>query len=253
MQGFNQIPFTNSYNTFHSQSYQPNVLSMFMNLQQTVAKQHMLLKLLLVQQQNPLLNGSQGEAQSIMTAQNFMPMEVSSQLVRSHLLKNQIGACFVKEEAGYETIYEKNVKELDHNIIVKAEVSLDTEASSEDGFSRNTPNSDFLSASLEESGSDEEDDKESENKIIRKNGFKLHRELDEQSETSKAKQRKSNKVIVPKRPPSKAKHLWINYGRKIVEFAVNHTTEDVQNKVKQLIGKLSSKKDFEDVFGEKAR
>lgn len=47
---------------------------------------------------------------------------------------------------------------------------------------------------------------------------------------------------------SKAKHLWVNYGRRILEYAVSQTKGSMQDKIKRLIGKLNSKKDFERTF-----
>jgi hypothetical protein len=83
--------------------------------------------------------------------------------------------------------------------------------------------------------------------IIRKNGFKSNKVTEKEDEKTDSK--KSKKTSTPKRPPSKAKHLWINYGRKIIEYAINHTQGEVQNRVRHYIGKLSSKKDFANVFG----
>jgi len=47
---------------------------------------------------------------------------------------------------------------------------------------------------------------------------------------------------------SKAKHLWVNYGRRILEYAISQTKGNMQNQIKQLVGKLNSKKDFERTF-----
>jgi len=49
----------------------------------------------------------------------------------------------------------------------------------------------------------------------------------------------------------KAKHLWINYGRKIVEFAIARTTGEAQVQARKMFGKLTTKKGFEEVFGVK--
>ena len=47
---------------------------------------------------------------------------------------------------------------------------------------------------------------------------------------------------------SKAKHLWVNYGRRIIEYAADKIEGLMQDKLRLLVGKLNSKKDFEKVF-----
>ena len=82
--------------------------------------------------------------------------------------------------------------------------------------------------------------------IIRRNGFKPLRsvEWDSQDESSSDVERPKKR-----RNPSKAKHLWINYGRRIVEYAVEQTQGNMQERIRQLFGRLNSKKDFKEVFG----
>lgn len=58
----------------------------------------------------------------------------------------------------------------------------------------------------------------------------------------------SEKYNADRKNPSKAKHLWVNYGRRIIEYGINQTEGVIQEKIKQLVGKLNSKKDFKDVF-----
>ena len=47
---------------------------------------------------------------------------------------------------------------------------------------------------------------------------------------------------------SKAKHLWVNYGRRILEHAAGEIGGVMQDRLKHLVGKLNSKKDFERTF-----
>jgi hypothetical protein len=80
--------------------------------------------------------------------------------------------------------------------------------------------------------------------IIKKNGFKPShpkKETDEQKPQEKIEKN-----------ASRAKHLWINYGRKIIEYAINHTQGEAQVKIRNLVGKLASKKDYLEIFGIKA-
>jgi hypothetical protein len=209
----------------------PDVVSLVFGLQQTVAKQQMLLKLLMLQNQVPQNCFPQVEQNLLFSQpQNLLSLERPSVLFPKSLHPFQ-----AKED-----------------MMVKLE-SAEGKFFADDLCAQSIQGSEG-STSMEESGSDEEESiKKRDFKIIRRNGFKPQRKFKEEetSDSGEEYPRKSNKMIIPKRPPSKAKHLWINYGRKIIEFAVNHTKDDVQNQIKQLIGKLSSKKDFEDVFGVK--
>jgi hypothetical protein len=89
--------------------------------------------------------------------------------------------------------------------------------------------------------------------IIRRNGFKpvdvtAHAKKQE-SDSDDESSDESGKILKGGRKnPSKAKHLWVNYGRRIIEYGINQTKGDMQEKIKQLIGKLNSKKDFEKIF-----
>jgi recombination DNA repair RAD52 pathway protein len=89
--------------------------------------------------------------------------------------------------------------------------------------------------------------------IIRRNGFKpvdvtSHAKKHE-SDSDDESTDESGKILKGGRKnPSKAKHLWVNYGRRIIEYGINQTKGDMQEKIKQLIGKLNSKKDFEKIF-----
>ncbi len=213
----------------------PDVVSLVFGLQQTVAKQQMLLKLLMLQNQTPQNCFPQVE-QNLLFAQpqNLLSLDRPSVIFPKSLHPFQ-----AKEDS-------------ELNRMVKLE-SAEGKFFADDLCAQSIQGSEG-STSMEESGSDEEESvKRRDFKIIRRNGFKSQRKFKEEetSDSGEEYPRKSNKMIIPKRPPSKAKHLWINYGRKIIEFAVNHTKDDVQNQIKQLIGKLSSKKDFEDVFGVK--
>ena len=92
-------------------------------------------------------------------------------------------------------------------------------------------------------------------KIMRRNGFKASKKSSENNIkvcklTSKAETESQNADDLDDQSKglSKAKHLWVNYGRRILEFAMNETKGTVQTKIKQLSGKLNSKRDFEEVF-----
>lgn len=81
-------------------------------------------------------------------------------------------------------------------------------------------------------------------KIIRRNGFKADKSLKTKLEEEIDSDDKDSK----EKNSSKAKHLWVNYGRRILEYAINQTKGAMQTRVKQLVGKLNSKKDFERTF-----
>lgn len=81
-----------------------------------------------------------------------------------------------------------------------------------------------------------EDGERKQPKIARRFGFKAEKK----TLTSEEKDKMKNS--------SNAKHLWVNYGRRIIEYAMNQTTGNMQVRVKQLAGKLNSKKDFERTF-----
>lgn len=88
--------------------------------------------------------------------------------------------------------------------------------------------------------------------IIRRNGFKPLKETinfkeDDVSVESEISSGSGTPYRV-RRNPSKAKHLWVNYGRRIVDYAITQTEGEVQEKVKKLTGKLNSKRDFEKTF-----
>ena len=94
----------------------------------------------------------------------------------------------------------------------------------------------------------EEDSNEKENESCRfirqrakkRNGFKPSKEkiiIKIEDEFSLAKRRRS-----------KAKHLWISYGRKIVEYAVKYTKGEQRKKIRVCDKKLESKKGYSEVF-----
>lgn len=91
-------------------------------------------------------------------------------------------------------------------------------------------------------------------KIIRRNGFKKSQQgtpSSQDEEECSSDEDMSPDLYKPnkgRRNPSKAKHLWINYGRRIVEYGIEKTEGDTQEKIRQLVGRLNSKKDFKDLF-----
>jgi len=76
--------------------------------------------------------------------------------------------------------------------------------------------------------------------IFRRNGFKKQGQLSPKTLENQKK-----------RTESKAHNLWVNYGRKIVDYAINQTRGFLQVRVRQFVGKLTTKKDYLDVFGVK--
>jgi hypothetical protein len=88
--------------------------------------------------------------------------------------------------------------------------------------------------------------------IIRRNGFKpLKEALNLKDDDSSIESESSSGFDTPyrtRRNPSKAKHLWVNYGRRIVDYALTQTEGDIQEKVKKLTGRLNSKRDYMKAF-----
>ena len=122
----------------------------------------------------------------------------------------------------------------------------------------NEPSSiDSTSEITEESLKESQEIVKKEPKIRRRNGFKTKAtkvsvkvediEEDDSVSTKEGSPTKSSLELKLKNS-SKAKHLWVNYGRRILEYAINQTKGPMQNKIKQLVGKLNSKKDFEKTF-----
>ena len=106
--------------------------------------------------------------------------------------------------------------------------------------------------------------------IIRRNGFKKSvnfdyikeksedREDEEENSSNDShstqpdplinRRRKSSNNNINTKNLSKAKHLWVNYGRRILEHAAGEIGGVMQDRLKHLVGKLNSKKDFERTF-----
>ena len=95
----------------------------------------------------------------------------------------------------------------------------------------------------EEDGDDEDDEKEEEEDEESEDSYSTQPEPVEE----KKKKRSTRKSKKPKNL-SKAKHLWVNYGRRILEYAAGKTGGYMQDRLKYLAGKLNSKKDFERTF-----
>lgn len=258
MHSFNQNNFfeqsypVNMFNAFPKAQVpvQPNMMNVFMNLQQTVVKQQMLLKLLLVQQQQQqqqTISQLNFRKEANIIIKNELQVQSPLQFIAQNplLLKANVEKTLIKEEMMEDS--RNAVKE--SSIFVKREPSVDTEATSEDLLHHCLPSTEVSSA-VNESDNEEDEEERRESKMIRRNGFKTQKS--DGNGVNEATPRKSNKIITPKRPPSKAKHLWINFGRKIIEFGINNTKDEVQERIKTLIGKLSSKKDFEDIFAVRA-
>lgn len=106
-----------------------------------------------------------------------------------------------------------------------------------------------------EATSEEKDSKGDchDHQIIRRNGFKPlgvnnKAKKDDFSDSDAESTCASKKEEKVRKNPSKAKHLWVNYGRRIIEYGISQTKGDLQERIKHLVGKLNSKKDFESVF-----
>lgn len=90
-----------------------------------------------------------------------------------------------------------------------------------------------LEEASDSSDDDDDDDERRVPKIKRRNGFK-----DQSTVGSEDANRKR----------SKAKHLWISYGRKIVEYAVKHSRPNLKKKIQKFENKLKSKKAYTQTF-----
>lgn len=80
--------------------------------------------------------------------------------------------------------------------------------------------------------------------ILKRHGFKAERT--KCKHTPITKREKKVKVV---RQRSKAKHLWITYGRKIAEYALKHTEGETHKKIKVLGEFLASKAGYFEAFG----
>ena len=74
----------------------------------------------------------------------------------------------------------------------------------------------------------------------RRNGFKQENASEINDSDRKSK--------ISKQRRSRAKHLWVSYGRRIVEYAWKNTEGDNKQKIQACIGKLKSKKGYSEVF-----
>jgi len=165
-------------------------------------------------------------------------------VVKQQLLINVLMIKHQQNELKLNSVLESTKKssfqgKLDHDLTLTHEHLHSTDVTSESGETV---------VGEEKEGNDEEKLPQ----IIRRNGFKAMRtmkshkkdEFDSDGEPCSA----SKKLDNLRKNPSKAKHLWVNYGRRIIEYGINQTKGEMQEKIKQLIGKLNSKKDFENVF-----
>jgi len=164
-------------------------------------------------------------------------------VVKQQLLINVLMIKHQQNELKLNSVLESTKKPTFHGkledlIMAQEHLHISTDVTSEGG---------------ETVGEDKEgNDEEKLPQIMRRNGFKTlktlksHKkeEFDSDGETCSS----SKKMENLRKNPSKAKHLWVNYGRRIIEYGINQTKGDMQEKIKQLIGKLNSKKDFENVF-----
>lgn len=76
--------------------------------------------------------------------------------------------------------------------------------------------------------------------IRKRNGFKQQNSIETNDSDRKSKLSKQRR--------SRAKHLWVSYGRRIVEYAWKNTEGDHKQKIQSCIGKLKSKKGYSEVF-----
>lgn len=90
------------------------------------------------------------------------------------------------------------------------------------------------------SSEDEEDCYNKTPQIRRRNGFKQENDSEINDSDRKSK--------IAKQRRSRAKHLWVSYGRRIVEYAWKNTEGDNKQKIQSCIGKLKSKKGYSEVF-----
>jgi len=138
----------------------------------------------------------------------------------------------------------------DFSINIKEEEPILQETQSTEAFERSIEErSDFSSPSLvikfeEELESEEDDDGDEEYTtkrlpIRRRNGFKKGKgKANEKNNKDKSQQR------------SRAKHLWITYGRKIIDYALENSQGPLYEKIKNC-HKLTSKRGYSEVFMER--
>lgn len=174
-----------------------------------------------------LFNFNHMEQQTV-PSQSYQHLLTLNNKLQQMLLKQQvlIDALTVKQQQTEEKLQESLSKQRYNYLPVKQEFGVSS--SDDDYYSHGDCKQEF------------ETDNERP-RIIRRNGFKTPISDDESSVSGKSK--KSRRI------PSKAKHLWINYGRRIIEYGIENTEGPMQEKIRQLFGKLSSKKEYKDVFG----
>ena len=153
-------------------------------------------------------------------------LTLASQL-KQIILKQQvfISALTVKQQQTEEKLLESLEKQQNNLVYVKQEHDM---SNSVEAFE-----------TIGECKQEFEEDMERP-KIMRRNGFKSPSSDNGSSSSGKSKKQ---------RIPSKAKHLWINYGRRIIEYAVANTEGAVKEKIQKLFGRLTSKKEYKQVFG----
>ena len=66
--------------------------------------------------------------------------------------------------------------------------------------------------------------------------------------STKIGKKSKDKDVAKSRLRSKAKHLWISYGRKIIEYSLNNTKGKMKEEIEKYDQKLISKKAYSDVF-----
>jgi len=86
-------------------------------------------------------------------------------------------------------------------------------------------------------------------KVLKDNNFKSLKYKQKRRSHDTYTPKKNGKS--KKKPESKAHNLWINYGRKIVDFAISNTNGEFQNQIRGYFGRLVTKKDYLEVFGTK--
>ena len=156
----------------------------------------------------------------------------------------------VSTEGSIETENKKNKTPLDEkdvsSFITKQEEVFFNETQSTTPYESSIDDekdSDFLSPSLNLNFEDDNDrEEEFLNKrvpIKRRNGFK---ELKGKKSNSCRKKNSSTKS-----QRSKAKHLWIAYGRKILEYSLSKSSGQFRKKIKEC-NKLTSKKGYSESF-----
>ena len=231
--------------------HHPDVVSLVANLQNTIMKQQLLINRLLAKAtpQDMKVEDANGQSASHIKVENDhspAPSQGDNSLgdyyctetLQDSPYKNKITNGIIRrngfKQATYLTNPKVEVKQEDAGSLLKADTFKEIEVA--------------INVKVEErqevEEDEDEDDEKEEEEEESEDSYSTQPEPVEEKKKKKKSTRKSKK---PKNL-SKAKHLWVNYGRRILEYAAGKTGGYMQDRLKYLAGKLNSKKDFERTF-----